>query len=193
MPSATEKSSLDPLVQAAVALFLLTGSAGIIWRAAWLTRGSAARPIGGIVEAEDLTVLGQSRPFGFFPQTTSGFGSQAWTKGGHMFAEAGKAGDWIELRLPKVGAGRYEIYATLTRSRDFGIVQFSVNGSPAGKPIDLWSGPHGGIERTGPLSLGTFALKDEPGRLKLEVVGHHPENRAPFYQFGIDGIWMEKK
>lgn len=183
---------LERFVKGAAASLLVLGSLGIaVQTALSLSPRRAMSTVA--VEGEDLRVVEQSRPFGFFKQSTANFGAERWTKATHMFAETGAVGDAITFALPAVAAGRYELFVTLTKSRDFGVVQFQVNGEAPGPLVDLWSGPSGGIERTAPLSLGTVALNGRSDRVRVSVRGRNPANLKPYYQFGIDTLWLERK
>ena len=38
--------------------------------------------------------------------------------------------------MPVAADGTYEVVVYLTKARDYGVVQFSLDGQPLGKPID---------------------------------------------------------
>ena len=144
----------------------------------------------GWVDAEDLRVVASSRPFGFWLQGTAAFPDGRWSKDGHMFASETQPGDWLELELPAVGAGGHLLELSLTRAGDYGIVAVSVNGTQVGEPIDLsWYT----VQPSGPIGLGSVALRGQQDVLRIEVVGKHPENSAPHAQFGLDGLRLTKR
>jgi len=102
------------------------------------TKADAKPAPGGLVEAEDLPVIGKSRDFTFWLQPSSGFPGGNWSKDGHMFASQTKEGDWIDLRLPELESGHYELELFMTKAADYGIVAVYVNEVPVGE-FDLLS------------------------------------------------------
>ncbi len=152
-------------------------------------RADAKPAPGGLIEAEDLPVIGKSREFTFWLQPSTGFPAGNWSKDGHMFASGTTEGDWIELRLPEREPGRYALEIFFTKAADYGIVAVFVNEARLGE-FDLWSGRD--IVPTGALKLGDVQLGGRKNLLRLEVVGKNPNAAPPFFQFGIDGIRIEK-
>jgi hypothetical protein len=138
------------------------------------------------VEAEDMRVVARNGAFNFWLQPTTDFPAGRWSGDGQMFALGAQKGDWIELGLPERKPGPYRLELLLTRAADYGIVSVSVNGTPIGDEIDLWSDR--GVLPTGPLNLGRVELRGRGDVLRLEVTGANPGARAPYFQFGIDGV-----
>ena len=62
----------------------------------------------------------------------------------------------------------------------------------AGGAVDLWSNDSHAVRPTGPLDLGEVQLTDTQNDISLVVVGHNSANRKPHYQFGLDGLKIEK-
>jgi hypothetical protein len=143
------------------------------------------------VEAEDMRVVAKSRDFTFWLQPTTDFPNGRWSKDGQMFAHGARKGDWIELELPERKPGPHRLELVLTRSADYGIVVVSFNGSRVGEEIDLFS--RGGVVPTAPLDLGLVELRGSGDVLRLEVTGANPGSRAPFFQFGIDGVRLTRQ
>jgi len=73
---------------------------------------------------------------------------------------------------------------TLTKARDYGIVQLYVDGNKAGEPIDLYN-PE--VISTGPIGLGTWELEKGEHCLEVEIVGANPK-AIKAYMFGLDQI-----
>jgi hypothetical protein len=153
------------------------------------TRAAAKPAPGGLIEAEDLPVIAKSREFSFWLQPSDGFPAGNWSKDGHMFASGTQQGDWIELRLPEREPGLYALEIFFTKAADYGIVAVYVNEAPLGE-FDLWSARD--IVPTGALKLGDVQLGGSKNVLRVEVVGKNPNASPPFFQFGIDGIRIEK-
>lgn len=144
----------------------------------------------GLVEAEDLPVVAQSRDFTFWLQPTSDFPGGGWSKEGHMFAFRTVKGDWIELQLPGAEAGSYGLELFLTKAADYGIVTVSLNGIPIGE-FDLWSDR--GVMASGALDLGEVELGGQEDVLRLAIEGSNPSSSPPHFQFGIDGLRLRKR
>jgi hypothetical protein len=102
-----------------------------------------------------------------------------------MMASNTVEGDWVELRLPDLGPGRYVVELFLTKAADYGVVAASVNGVRLAQ-FDLWT--RIGVQATGVLPVGEVALSGHGDVLRLDVVGKNPNALAPHYQFGVDGV-----
>jgi hypothetical protein len=187
VPAAGARARALRLSPAALAAVVALFVGGVAWRAAEgdFTRAAPAWGSDGLLEAEDLRVVGASRPFPFWLQPTEAFPDGRWSKNGHMFASSTQPGDWIELELPPVAPGPHRLELFLTKAGDYGIVAVSVNGERIGEPLDLSSYT---IHTTGPLAVGSVALRGRQDVLRLEVVGASPRALPPHYQFGIDGV-----
>jgi hypothetical protein len=84
------------------------------------------------------------------------------------------------MRLPD-GPRRITLHAT--KSYDYGILQFGVNGKTAPKQFD---GFREIPAPSGPIDLGVFEPKDGRFVLRAELVGSNPASKAPKYLFGPD-------
>jgi hypothetical protein len=152
-------------------------------------RADAPPAPGGLIEAEDLSVIAKSREFSFWLQPSDGFSGGNWSEDGHMFAHNTKDGDWIELQLPEQEPGRYALEVFMTKAADYGIVVVSVNGTRRGT-FDLWSGR--GVLPTDALKLGDVELSGSEDVIRFAVEGTNPNAASPFFQFGIDGIRIDE-
>lgn len=140
----------------------------------------------GLIEAEELRLLGKSREFSFWLQPTSSFTGGRWSKDGQMLAAGTQAGDWVELELPERDAGRQRVEVFLTKAADYGVVALSLNGTALGSEIDLFSDR--GVMPTGALDLGAVELRGRGDVLRLAVLRANEKAAPPHFQFGIDGI-----
>lgn len=145
--------------------------------------------IPGMLEAEALTVRAKSPNVFIQKQETKGFAGR-WTQDSHLFGMTYMTGDWVEWFLPKT-PGQFELSVYMTKSNDYGIVQFSVNGQKIGPEIDLWNA--NAVVPTGKILLGEIAIGEFVPILKMEVIGKNSSNTSPHVYFGIDGILLEKK
>ena len=92
----------------------------------------------------------------------------------------------MELRVPAKGAASSRLVLHATRSHDYGILRFSVNGKPAGADVDLYAAKP---IPSGPIELGVFEPMDGAFRLQAAVVGKNPQSTGTF--FGLDCVCLE--
>ncbi len=144
--------------------------------------------IEGAVECEDLVAVRHTPGLQFGPQGMKGFARDTWSGDEHLWVRASNVGDFIELAIPTDAAGPVDLTVHATKSWDYGIVQFSVNGRAAGAPIDCFSGAEGVCKASGPIELGSF--KPDRGRLILraEVIGGNPQASGTRAFFGLDCV-----
>lgn len=144
------------------------------------------------LECEDLKVVGQTPGITVTGQDMYGFKAGVWSGESHLWVQAQKIGDFVELTVPTGdGPGGKEpvkltVYAT--KSWDYGAVRFSVNGAQTGPGIDLFSGQQGRVQSTGPIELGTFEPVDGRLVLRAEVVGSNPKSLGTKTYFGLDCV-----
>ncbi len=146
----------------------------------------------GAIECESLPVAAKSAGVEVGPQDMEGFAKDTWSDGTQLWVRARKVGDFVEMDIPvpESMAHAESVTVTLhaTRSWDYGIVQFSLNGTPAGGPIDLFSGEHGRALPSGPIELGRATARDGRVRLRAEVVGGNEKASPPRAYFGLDCV-----
>ena len=112
-----------------------------------------------------------------------------WKDDHQLWWTGAKPGAKLELAVPAMKTGTYDVSVVLTKARDYGIVQLSVNGKKAGDPIDLYNPA---VIPTDPIPLGTFDLTEGQNKLMVEIVGAN-EKAVPAYMFGLDQVILEKK
>ena len=136
----------------------------------------------GAIEGESLKVLkrtgGQLQE-----QDMTGFPGQ-WSNDAQLWWTQAKPGDRLELALPVAKAGTYKLSAQLTKARDYGIVQISLDGEKLGGPVDLYN-PE--VIRTGELALGLFDLGAGDHKLAFEITGANP-GADKSYMVGLDYV-----
>lgn len=138
--------------------------------------------IPGAIEGERLRIL---RCTGGRPQEQemSGWGD-GWSHDAQLWWIEGRPGDRLELELPVDRSGPHALEVHLTRARDYGIVQFWLDGRKVGEPTDLY---HPQVVPSGPISLGTHELTAGPHVLTVEIIGNNPQ-AIPVYMFGLDYV-----
>lgn len=147
--------------------------------------------IAGAIECEGLKVTAHSDKLAYGPQEMAGFGAKTWSGDSHLWVRGAKVGDYIELEVPCDSKSPVKVIVRATKSWDYGIVQFSVNGQKAGEPVDMYSGKEGVCKASGPIDLGTFTPVAGKLVLRAEVVGGNPEEKEPRAFFGLDCVMLE--
>jgi hypothetical protein len=126
---------------------------------------SAAPETGpGIIEGESLKPVSgdpEIQGMGGWKTGIWSGNAQLWWRPSHVHAMA-------EVQLPAAEAGAHHLVIRFTQAPDYGIIQFSVNGTKAGGPIDLY-GPT--VAPTKPIDLGLVNLQSGTNTLSMEAVG----------------------
>ena len=110
-----------------------------------------------------------------------------WCDNAHLWWTGGKPGDKLTLAVPVPAEGKYKLTLQLTKAKDYGIVQLSLDGQKLGDPLDLYN-PE--VVPTGPLDLGTHELAKGEHKLTLEIVGANAK-AAKSHMAGLDYIKLE--
>src|SRR6185503_5360524 len=104
-----------------------------------------------------------------------------------------KVGDYVELPISVPDQRRYVVTVYATRSWDYGIVDFKVNGMATGGDVDLFNAKGHDVAATGPLVLGTFDPKDGKITVRATLVGSNQKSEGSKSFFGLDCIVLEAK
>ena len=154
-------------------------------RIGWYVKPPIMR-VAGALEGEELKIVertgGQAHP-----QDLSHFGG-AWSDQSHLWWIDGKPGDQLTVEVPVKEGGQYKLIVQLTKARDYGIVQLSLDGEKLGQPFDLYN-PQ--VVPTGPLDLGVRDLKKGSHRLTLEITGAN-EKAIKRFMAGLDYVKLER-
>jgi hypothetical protein len=110
-----------------------------------------------------------------------------WTNNDQLWWTGGKPGDILNLGLKAPEKGRYAVKAILTKSIDYGIVQFYVKGEKLGEPHDGYS-PR--VTNAPWQTLGVVKLSAGHHILTVKIVGTNPKSK-PRYYFGIDELRLK--
>ena len=148
--------------------------------------------IAGAIECESMTVLAKSPDTSVGPQDLRSFGQRQWSGESQLWVQGKDKGAFVELEIPTgpgpEGKKRVEVTLYATKSWDYGIVRFTVNGSPATEDVDLFSGERGKAVPSGPIGLGIFEPRDGRLVLRAEVVGANPRAEGTKSFFGLDCV-----
>jgi len=120
-------------------------------------------------------------------QGMAGFPGGTWKNNDQLWWTGAKPGDKLELVVPVNKSGTFDVSVVLTKARDYGIVQLSIDGKNAGEPIDLYN-PE--VISTDPIPIGTHELAEGDHTLGVEIVGTN-EKAIPAYMFGLDYVIFE--
>ena len=133
-------------------------------------------------ECESMTILFKPDGATAQPQGLNRFPGN-WSAASHLFVRGAKMGDAFELFVPVEGTKHARLVLHATKSDDYGILRFSVNGQPAGGDADLYAAKP---IPSGPIELGMFEPTDGGYRLRAEVVGKNPKSKGVY--FGLDCV-----
>jgi hypothetical protein len=140
--------------------------------------------IAGALECEQLKVVAKSRGVHVGKQSDI----LAWSDAAQLFVQGNKVGDYVELLIPAAQPGAKKIVLYATKSYDYGILRFSVNGQAVEKDYDAYDAES---VLSGPIVLGTFQPKDGRFLLRVEVVGANPAARGAKSYFGLDALTLQ--
>lgn len=140
--------------------------------------------ITGALECESLKVLGHSPDLKIETQDT-GLKEGQWSGGRQLFVQATNVGDYVELEVPAGGDQPRKLALHQTRSADYGILRFAVNGQTAGTDCDTYNPI---AVAGGPVELGVFTPREGKFVLRIEVVGANPASIGKRYFFGLDCV-----
>ncbi|MFH0946678.1 MAG: glycoside hydrolase family 172 protein [Planctomycetota bacterium] len=142
--------------------------------------------IEGAIECEEMAVVSATEGIPMGPQ--GGYGPKLWS-GEHQFWVQGKQpGDQVQLEFPCEGKGPFKLEVFATRSWDYGIVLFSINGKSTDVRVDLFNTEGKAVAATGPIDLGIHQAKDGKMVLGCEVVGGNPASEGSRSFFGLDCV-----
>ncbi|HIG30414.1 MAG TPA: hypothetical protein EYQ50_22490 [Verrucomicrobiales bacterium] len=137
----------------------------------------------GALEGESLKVINSKGSVS--NQLMSGFSKGKWSGNDQLWWHGGKPGDRIELNTPVGREGRYAVFISLTKARDYGIFRITLNGEEISKNIDLFNEPD--VITTGVIFLGEHHLKAGDHVLGVELIGANPK-AVQSYMFGLDWV-----
>jgi putative heme-binding domain-containing protein len=151
-------------------------------------RMTADNRVHGALEGEALQVKkvsgGSARA-----QDMGGFKGGRWSGNHHLWWTGAKVGDQLTIAVPVEREGDYEVYAAMTKARDYGVFRVAINEETVAESIDLFD-PE--VVATGPVSLGTHHLKSGQNVLHVTVAGANPK-AAKAFMFGLDYLYLAQQ
>jgi hypothetical protein len=149
------------------------------------TARSEAKRFDGAIECESMKVVAQSEGITARPQSLRRLTGN-WSAASHLFVRQASVGDFVELRFPATDQTRAKLILHATRSYDYGILRFRVNGQPAGVETDLYAPKP---TTSGRIELGVFEPVNGAFSLRAEVVGKNAKSSGTY--FGLDCIVID--
>ena len=121
-------------------------------------------------------------------QGMGGFTADKWSNNQQLWWTA-EPGAKLDIGINVEKDGDYKILTRLTKARDYGIIQFYLDGQKVLEPMDLYYPDN--VIATDEIELGLFKLSKGQHKLTVEVVGTNPE-AIKRYMVGIDYIKVQK-
>lgn len=144
----------------------------------------------GAIECERMAVLGKSKGLSSGRQSLAAFKAGTWSAGEHLWVKAEHDGEFVELSIPAAGDAPVHVTLHATRSWDYGIVRFFLNGELAGPDTDLCDGVKTATP-SGPIDLGLAMPRDGAITLRVEVVGPGRGAAGTGRYFGLDCVMLD--
>lgn len=142
--------------------------------------------IDGAIECESLKVVKSTPDVTVGGQGMGSFKPRTWSGESHLWVQGRRVGDFVELQVPCEKGKAVKVALHATKSWDYGIIRFSIDGKQVGKDTDLFSGAQNKVEPTGAIDLGTIEPKGDSFILRAEVVGGNEKSLGSRAFFGLD-------
>lgn len=137
----------------------------------------------GAIEGEEMKVVEKAGNTEAQHWDGASGGKHLWWKGGH------KPGDTLVLAFNAPQDGAQRVFGRFLKAKDYGIVQFAINGQKAGEPVDFYND---GVVISDEIELGTFELKAGENKLSVTIAGAN-EKAEKKYMVGIDYLVLKAK
>jgi hypothetical protein len=136
------------------------------------------------IECEQLRIVAKSPNLRAEVQSLT----NEWSGGAHLLVFGQQIGDFVELAIPSSQPGPHKLTLYATKSWDFGVLRFSVDGQIAGN-YDAFNST---VVPSGPIELGVFEPKNHQYVLRVEVVAANPASTNTKSYFGLDAIALSE-
>ena len=143
--------------------------------------------IAGAIECEALPIVASSPGIQTSTQN-AGLKQGGWSGGRQLFVQAAKSGDYIELAIPTPDDQPRRMILYGTKSFDYAVLRFRVNGQQAGADYDAYSAEP---VASGPIDLGVHAPRDGKLLLRVEAAVANPKARGKGTYFGLDCVTLQ--
>ena len=143
---------------------------------------SKSGKVPGAIEGETMKIIAKSAGDAR-SQKMGNFPKDRWSGADHLWWTGARPGAKLVLELPAVKAGTYDVEIVMTKARDYGIVQLSLDDELLGGPVDLFNSPD--VITTGVLTYEGQDLTAGDHKLSVEIVAANPQAVKAF-MFGLD-------
>ena len=154
-------------------------------RVGYWTEPEPAAAVKGAIEGEAMEVLAKTGGLTQTQQMDQYNGN--WSGQEHLWWTRAKPGDKLDLALPVKDAGKYKLSVQLTKAKDYGIVQFYLDGRKLGAPVDLYNPD---VVPGGALDLGVHDLAAGQHKLTLEITGAN-DRAVKSYMAAVDYVKLD--
>ena len=137
----------------------------------------------GAIEGESVKVLSKTDG-NVSSQGMANFKADRWSGNSQLWWTGQKVGSQLEMEVSVDQEGLFDVEVVLTRARDYGVVELSLNGQPLSGSIDCYVARR--VDTTGVLQFGQVPLEAGSHRLVARVVGKNP--KAVGFMFGLDYV-----
>jgi hypothetical protein len=152
-----------------------------------IPRPPQSKTLAGAIECETMKVVAKTAGLRIGRQANYPFAEGTWSKDAQLFVKGRQPGDFLELLVAENVTGPRRITFHGTKSFDYGVLRWRVNGQPVAKEFDGYA-PEPVL--TGPIELGVFEPKDGKFVLRVEVVGANPSSTGPKHYLGMDAMTL---
>lgn len=142
--------------------------------------------ITGAIECEEMPVIAMTSKV-LAETQTGGPTVGRWSNGAQLLVRANNPGDFIELRVATAQSGPKKLTLYATKSWDYGMLQFTINGKVMEGHYDAYSAV---ATASRPIELGVFEPKDGQLILRVELVGCDPASTGTRSYFGLDAVTL---
>ncbi|KIQ66412.1 hypothetical protein TR51_02020 [Kitasatospora griseola] len=144
-----------------------------------------SNPVSVTFEAETLPQLGATAPI----KMDADCCGLTWSGGAQLGLRGTAAGAEDSVRINVPEEGTYLLSGQMTKYTDHGIVQFSIDGTNLGSPIDQYTA----TPTVAPFNTGTpIQLARGDHTLKITVTGTDPASGGERYHAGLDTVTLTK-
>ena len=116
-----------------------------------------------------------------------------WKGRGHRLIQTHAIGDFAEIgfagsKLPPVDPKPQRVTLYVTKSADYGVLRFSIDGKVVGSDYDAYSAV---MTSGGPIDLGVIVPRQKSTMLRVQVVGFNPASRG--LNFGLEYLKLTEE
>lgn len=139
------------------------------------------------IELETANVSGKSSSLHLGKQGSSDSWIGKWSSAAHLLGTNGGIGDYVEFEFDNLEEDKYKIVLYATHAKDYGIINFAINGTPTHVSFDGYGKD---VKHSDAINLGTFSPISKKITLKVEITGTNKLSEGGKYLFGLDCVQL---